>query len=72
VHARDIENRFTFHPATTPDRRAAHETVRHDCRVLAEHLDDILFEGREKELAIQKLEEVMFWANASLARQEEE
>lgn len=64
----DIDNRFNFHPADTDIKRLAHEAVRGHCRWLAHWLNEALPEGREKALAITKLEEVMFWANASLAR----
>lgn len=68
--ATDIDNRFSFHPADTPDKRIAHEDVRARCRGLAHHFNHVLPEGREKSLAITHLEEVMFWANAGLARQD--
>lgn len=64
----DIERRFSFHPATTEEKRVAHSTVRSECGRLAEHLDILLPEGREKALAITHLEEVMMWSNAALAR----
>lgn len=67
----ELANRFDFHPATTPQRQAAHQSVREDCHELAVALNDVLPEGREKSLAITNLEQVMFWANAALARQEE-
>jgi hypothetical protein len=41
------------------------------CLSLARFIDDTLPPGREKSLAITKLEEVMFWANAGLARQQD-
>lgn len=66
----DIANRFAFHPATTPQRQAEHGSVREDCRELADALVDLLPEGREKALALTNLEQVMFWANAAIARQE--
>ncbi|MDN3356096.1 hypothetical protein [Actinomadura sp. DC4] len=68
----DIANRFTFHPATTPERQAAHESVRTHCGELAAALNELLPDGREKSLAITNLEQVMFWANAAVARQEED
>jgi hypothetical protein len=64
----DIENRFAFHAATTEEKRDAHTSVRQSCRTLADFLNDKLPDGREKSLAITKLEEVMFWGNAALAR----
>ena len=67
----DIENRFAFHPATTEEKRAAHTSVRHHCRVLADFLNEKLPEGREKSLAVTHLEEVMLWGNAALARKED-
>ncbi|MFJ2719359.1 hypothetical protein [Streptomyces sp. NPDC087437] len=64
----DIEHRFAFHAAPTQEKREEHASVRQACRRLADELNDQLPEGREKALAITKLEEVMFWANAAIAR----
>lgn len=64
----DIENRFTYHPPAGEQEAFAHNQIRGFCGELATHLNYALPEGREKSLAITKLEEVMFWANASLAR----
>lgn len=65
----DIEHRFAFHAATTDEKRDAHTSVRQRCRQLADELNVLLPEGREKAVVITKLEEVMFWANAALARE---
>lgn len=68
----DIANRFDFHPASTEEKRNEHTSVRQACRRLADDLNDRLPEGREKSLAITHLEEAMFWANAAIARNQEE
>ncbi len=64
----DIAHRFAFHAATTEEKRDAHTSVRQACRRLADELNERLPEGREKALVVTKLEEVMFWANAAIAR----
>jgi hypothetical protein len=68
----DIDNRFAFHPATTEEKKNAHSSVRENCRLLAHLLNDRLPDGREKSLAVTNPEEVMFWGNAGLARQNTE
>ncbi len=68
----ELANRFKFHPATTERRQVAHESIRTSCGHLAQWMNDHLPEGREKSLVMTHLEEVMFWANAAVARQPEE
>lgn len=68
----DIDNRFDFHPATTAEKRGEHGSIREACKALAHELDRKIPPGREKALALTKLEEAMFWANAGIARQGEE
>lgn len=70
IDPKDLENRFMFHPATSDTRREQHESIRRNCGALAEFLNRTLPDGREKSLAITHLEEVMFWGNAALARQD--
>lgn len=67
----DLRNRFAFHPATTTERQTDHETVRQLCLDLALAFGRRLPPGREKSLVMTHLEEVMFWANAAIARQPE-
>jgi hypothetical protein len=66
----DIDNRFTYHPAS-PARGALHSDIRGALRAVASSFNDKLPPGRELATALTKLEEAMFWANAALARNSE-
>ena len=68
----ELANRFKFHPATDDTTKQRHEDIRAVCGSVAAALDILLPDGREQALAITKLEEVMFWANAAIARNHEE
>lgn len=63
-----LAHRFEYHPPKDAETRTAHERVRGHSRRLAEELDALLPEGREKSLALTKIEEAMMWANAAIAR----
>lgn len=62
-------NNFAYHRAT-PDQGQRYEENREDCRVVALRLRQRCPPSRELSIAITKLEEVMFWANAAIARNE--
>lgn len=64
----ELEHRFAFHPATTDERRDAHERVRQACLDAALAIEDLVLDSREKSLATTNLEQAMFWANAGVAR----
>ena len=64
----ELANRFKFHPATTDKSKITHGIIRNLCLDTAKYLDELLPEGREKSTAMTKLEEVMFWGNAAIAR----
>lgn len=64
-----MADRFKHHPprgGTGDEDR--HESVREAVHRAAEELRYLLPESREASLAVTKLEEAMFWANAALAR----
>lgn len=63
----DIENRFSYHKPTEK-KASKHEAIRGDMLRTAHYWNGELPDGREKSLAITKLEEAMFWANAAIAR----
>lgn len=65
-----IENNHKHHPPQTTEREEAHAKVRELTRVVGLELVDLCPESRELSIALTKLEEVMMWANASLARNE--
>jgi len=63
----DMDNRFTYH---APDDRQTeyYQQVRSKALGLARFLVKASPECRERSLAITKLEEAVFWANAAVAR----
>ena len=67
----ELLRRFAYHPPKTEQVKAEHQAIRTHCSVVAEAFDEILPDGREKSLAITKLEEAMMWGNAAIARNQE-
>lgn len=63
----DLQNRFQYHKPDGP-RVDAHQDVRQTCQHAAFVFFSLLPDGREKALAMTKIEEAMFWANAAIAR----
>lgn len=64
-----IENNFKQHDLTDLQRRHTN-MIRVVTKELAQRINDICPDSREKSIALTKLEEVMMWANASIARNE--
>lgn len=63
----DLIHRFRFHPAN-PAKAAQHERVRTELLGLAHFITELCPASRETHLAIEAAEQVMFWANAAIAR----
>ncbi len=65
----DLNKRFTYH---TPKegQPQKYENIRKNALALAELLNAMCPDSREKSLAITSLEEAVMWANASIARNE--
>lgn len=63
----EVTNRFTYHPPTK-DQVGVYKTIRHMALNFATYLDGILPDSKEKVIAINKLDEAVMWANASIAR----
>jgi len=66
---REIEHRFTYHPPHG-DQPRRYTVLRGQGRALADLIDQLVPESREKALALTKLEEAIMWANAGIARNE--
>ena len=63
----DINRNFTYHPPKEGQPQM-YTDIRDKAKELAEMINGICPDGREKSLAMTKLEESVMWANASIAR----
>lgn len=65
----ELKHRFQFHPADDENTQERHQAVRDICLEAAEIIvEETGPSSRAQSLAITKLEEAMFWANAAIAR----
>jgi hypothetical protein len=64
-----LENRFKYH-APTGNKVRRHECIRKLYWDLAKTINELCPDSRETSTAITHLESSMFWANASIAREE--
>lgn len=67
VDKAEIDTRFTYHPPT-PGQPEKYEAIRKNAREMAYLLYAVAPESRELSLALTSLDEVVFWANAAVAR----
>lgn len=65
----DLDKRFRSHPVDAEQAECL-DHVRSAMRSAAVAVLQVAPEGRERALALTKLEEAMFWANAAIAREE--
>lgn len=63
----ELTNRFSYH-APKPGQQEKYEKVRAGCLELAKLIRDLTPVSREQSLALTALEEVMYHANGSIAR----
>ena len=66
----EIENNFKYH-APTPKQVGIYGSIRNAGKDLAELINAICPDSREKSLAITKIEESIMWANAAIARDDQ-
>lgn len=67
-YTQQIERNFAKHVVTS-GRAIDMDELRSACGELASFIDSKCPDGREKSVALTKLEEVMFWANSAIARE---
>ena len=65
----EMANRFTYH-APKEGQQLKYELIREKGHQLALHLVSMCPESRELSVALTKLDEVVMWANAAIARRE--
>jgi hypothetical protein len=65
---KDLANRFGYHKPQDEQTVEAHEAVREIMMGAADEVSSLCPPSRELALALTKLEEAMFWANAAIAR----
>jgi hypothetical protein len=65
----EITKRFTYHKPHG-DQPARYVELRDKAKEFAELIVELTPASREQSLALTKLEESVFWANASIARNE--
>jgi hypothetical protein len=66
----EIRDRFTYHPLSDVGK-AAEEGLSECFITLAEFVDQVVSDGREKALAFTALEKAKMWASTGVARNPE-
>jgi len=64
-----IENNFNYH-APKEGQPEKYTAIREKAKELANVIEELCPNSREKSLAMTNLEQAMMWANASIARNE--
>ena len=64
-----LENDFTYHPPK-PGQPERYQQIRANVLATAQRIVELTPHSREQELALMRLEEAVFWANAAIARNE--
>lgn len=64
----ELNRRFNYHQPSNEHVVNKHRQIRQACRYAANVVEVACPDGREKSLALTKIEEAMMWANAAIAR----
>jgi hypothetical protein len=63
-----IERNFTYHSPKSEEDVKKYEKIREETRKYVREVINLLPDNRERGIAIERLEEVVLWANAAIAR----
>lgn len=63
-----LDRRFAYRPSKE-GQAGKYEAIRGKAKELARTINDLCPDGREKDKALARVEEAMFWANAGVARE---
>lgn len=66
----ELDKRFGYHKPRDQGVSNLHDIARYQSKMLATMLNEVVPSGREHSLVMTHLEEVMFWANAGIAREQ--
>ena len=66
-----LNNRFKLHPLAQ-GQPVRHHELRNSGKILAAIVLQCVPDGREQSIALTKIEEAIFWANAGIARNEKD
>lgn len=69
MNQKTIDNNFTYHPPKK-DQPDMYMLIRTTGKKMAETIQALCPDSREKALAFTNLEQAIMWANASIARNE--
>lgn len=64
---RDLDSIYTYHKPKE-GQQDLYQELRNQAKIMAQTIEALCPDSREKSLAHTKLEEVVMWANASIAR----
>jgi len=69
ITVEELQNRFRYHdPQGKEEVEQLYRAVRSACLSLAFLIAELCPDSRERSVALTKLDEVMMWSNASIAR----
>lgn len=64
----ELETRFSYHPPRNDEEKNFYETFRDDVKRLGVVILEECRPSRERSIALTALDQVVMWANASVAR----
>lgn len=69
IDTNEIDTMFTYHPPK-PGQPEKYRAIRDKAKELATVIFEMTPDSREQAIAYSKLDEVVMWANAAIARRE--